>query len=399
MFTVKSLFMPLLLSLFIYLEYFGLSLKLINTIIALSAFLLIFQLNKKELFLSGFIIGILWFWWLGYSFVYYELSFMIPIVIIGIGLLYGLFFYLIGLINNIYYKISYIFLLSYIEPFSFNWFKIELPFINSYLGTSKLEFLAILIISALFIEYRYKYKKIIPISYAIVIIVLFFTNKYNISQNNIKYPPLKVYKYETHIPQEQKWDRKYKKEIIENNLNAIELAIKNNDDLIIFPETAFPLILNHQTILLNKLLEYSKKISIVTGSLYEKDTLLYNSSYLFQNGTLQIANKVVLVPFGEAVPMPEKIKNWINDTFYDGAKDYITASKPTTFTIKNIKFRNAICYEATTDKIYTDMDTQYAIAISNNGWFTPSIQPTLQQLLMKYYENKYDIMILDVSNQ
>ncbi len=218
--------MPLLLSLFIYLEYFGLSLKLINTIIALSAFLLIFQLNKKELFLSGFIIGILWFWWLGYSFVYYELSFMIPIVIIGIGLLYGLFFYLIGLINNIYYKISYIFLLSYIEPFSFNWFKIELPFINSYLGTSKLEFLAILIISALFIEYRYKYKKIIPISYAIVIIVLFFTNKYNTSQNNIKYPPIKIYKYKTNIPQEKKWDRKYKKEIIENNIGIKEMIIK-----------------------------------------------------------------------------------------------------------------------------------------------------------------------------
>jgi apolipoprotein N-acyltransferase len=399
MFTYKSLLTPLLFTLFIYFEYFELSLKLINTIIALSAFLLVFQLTKKELFLNGFIIGILWFWWLSYSFIYYELNFLIPVVLVGIGLLYGILFYLIGIFNNIYYKISYIFLLSYIEPFNFNWFKIELPFINSYLGTSKFEFLSILIISALFIEFRYKYKKTIPLSYASVIILLFFINKYNISQNEIKLPPLKIYKYETTIPQEQKWDRKYKKEIIENNFNAIQLAIKNKNDLIILPETAFPLILNHQPILLNKLLEYSEKISIITGSLYEKDTLLYNSSYLFQNGTLKVANKVVLVPFGEAVPMPEKIKNWINDTFYDGAKDYITASTPTTFTINNTKFRNAICYEATTDKIYANMDTKYTIAISNNGWFTPSIQPTLQKLLMKYYENKYSIMIIDVSNK
>lgn len=399
MFTIKSLLTALLFSLFIYLEYFELSLKLINTIISLSAFLLIFQLNKKELFISGFFIGILWFWWLSFSFVYYELSFMIPLVLIGIGLLYGILFYLIGIFNNIFYKIFYIFSLSYIEPFGFNWFKIELPFIHSYLGTSKLEFLSILIVSALFIEYRYKYKKIIPIIYTSVIVLLFFINHYHIAKGYIKQPPIKIYKYETTIPQEEKWDKKFKQNIIENNFKTIELAIKNKYDLIILPETAFPLVLNNQKTLFNNLLQYSKQITILTGSLYLENNSLYNSSYLFQNNTFQIANKVVLVPFGEAVPLPEKLKNWINDTFYNGAKDYITASMPTTFTIKGIKFRNAICYEATTDDIYNQMDTKYAIAISNNGWFTPSIQPTLQKLLMKYYEHKYNIMIIKVSNQ
>lgn len=399
MFTIKSLFTSLLFTLFIYLEYIGLSCKFLNTILALNAFLLVFQLSKKELFLSGFSIGILWFWWIGYSFIYYELSFLIPFVIIAIGLVYGALFYLVGIINNTYYKIASLFLLSYIEPFGFNWFKIELPFINSYLGTSKLEFLTILIISALFIKYNDKYKKITILSYAIVILSLFFINKFTISHNNIQQPPLTITKYNTKIPQEEKWDRNYKKDIIKNNFNAIEFAIQNNNDLIILPETAFPLILNHQEVLLNKLLKYSQQIAIITGSLYEKDNLLYNSSYLFQNGTLEIANKVVLVPFGEAVPFPEKIRNWINDTFYNGAEDYVTASEPTTFTIKNVKFRNAICYEATTDKIYTNIDTPYTIAISNNGWFTPSIQPTLQKLLFQYYENKYNIMIIDISNQ
>lgn len=398
MFTIKSLLTPLFLSLFIYFEYFDISIKLINTIFALSAFILIFQLNKKELFFSGFFTGILWFWWLSYSFIYYELTFMIPIVLIGVGLVYGLLFYFIAIFNNIYYKISYIFLLSYIEPFGFNWFKIELPFINSYLGTSKLELLLILIISSLFIEYRYQYKKVTPIIYSLIILILFFINKYNISQNYIKEPSLNIYKYETHISQEHKWDKKYKKVIIKNNFKEIEAAIDNKYDLIILPETAFPLILNHQSTLLNKLLLYSKQISILTGSLYIKDNLLYNSSYLFQNGSFKVANKVVLVPFGEAVPLPEKLRNWVNDTFYNGAEDYITASMPTTFTIKNVKFRNAICYEATTDKIYDNIDTPYTIAISNNGWFTPSTQPTLQKLLMKYYENKYKIMIIDISN-
>lgn len=399
MFTYKSVLTPILLTLFVYLEYFGLSLKLINTLFALYAFLLIFQLNKKELFASGFFVGILWFWWLSYSFIYYELSFMIPFVLIGIGLLYAILFYFIGIFNNIYYKISYIFLLSYIEPFGFNWFKIELPFINSYLGTSKIEFLVILIISGLFIKYKDKYKTTIPICYAIVIIILFFINKYHITKNYVEQPNIKIYKYETKIPQEHKWDKKFKQEIINNNFQAIETAIKNKNDLIVLPETAFPLILNHQNTLLNKLLRYSEQISILTGSLYEKDNLLYNSSYLFQNGHLEVANKVVLVPFGEAVPLPEKLRNWVNDTFYNGAKDYVTAAIPTTFSIKGTKFRNAICYEATTDKIYNNLDTPYAIAISNNAWFTPSHQPTLQKLLMQYYENKYNIIVIDISNQ
>ena len=48
------------------------------------------------------------------------------------------------------------------------------------------------------------------------------------------------------------------------------------------------------------------------------------------------------------------------------------------------KFRNAICYEATTDKIFENLgDTKYMIAISNNAWFTPSIEPTLQHLFFK----------------
>jgi len=29
------------------------------------------------------------------------------------------------------------------------------------------------------------------------------------------------------------------------------------------------------------------------------------------------------------------------------------------------------------------------ILLSNNGWFTPSTEPTLQKLLLQYYSKKY----------
>ena len=33
------------------------------------------------------------------------------------------------------------------------------------------------------------------------------------------------------------------------------------------------------------------------------------------------------------------------------------------------------------------------ILISNNGWFVPSVEPTLQRLLLEYYSHRYGTFI------
>ena len=396
MFTTKSLLTIVFFSFFLYSDHFGINLYLINTLFALMAIASLYLLKKNELFVSGFFISIIWFWWVGYSFIYYELTFLIPIILISIGILYGILFYLIGLSQNIFYRIGSIFLLSFIDPFGFNWFKFELPFINSYFGTSKIEFFIILISIGFFLEYRDRYQKQ---SYVMLFLVCctLYGYKYFTMDIVVK-PKIDIVQHQTNIEQTKKWDKRYKQKIVQDNLLAIEKAINDKKDLIILPETAFPLVLNRVHGVNAKLLELSYDVSIVTGSLYEKEGLLYNSTYFYERGNVKVAHKVVLVPFGEAIPLPEKIRNLINDIFYNGAKDYETAKEPTTFTIKGVKFRNAICYEATTDEIYKNIDTPYVIVTSNNAWFSPSIQPTLQNLLMKYYKNKYNLHYFSVSN-
>jgi len=397
MFTRKSLLTILFFTFFIYASHYGITIYAMNTVFAIMAIVSLFFLKKRELFFSGFCIAILWFWWIGYSFVYYELIFFVPIVLFAIGILYGVLFYLIGLSQNLFYKISFIFLLSYVDPFGFNWFKFELLFIDSYFGTSKIEFFIIVASIGLFIKYKNRYK---TQSYGLLFFVFssLYGYKYVEVNNTVEKPKINIMKYQTTIEQSKKWNRTYKQEIIQDNLSAIENAILNKKDLIILPETAFPLVLNRTHNVNNKLLEISHYISVVTGALYEKEGLLYNSTYFYEKGIVQVAHKVVLVPFGEAIPLPEKIRNFINDIFYNGAKDYETAKEPTTFNIKGIKFRNAICYEATTDEIYQNLDTPYIIVTSNNAWFTPSIQPTLQNLLMKYYQKKYNLYYFNVTN-
>jgi len=399
MFTIKSIITAILFSSFIYLEYFNISFKILDTITILYGFYLLLTLNKKELFFTGFIIGILWFWWIGYSFIYYELVYIIPFAIIAVGVLYGVLFYLSGIFNNIIYKLSYFFILSYIEPFGFNWFKIELPFINSYISTDKLSLLLILISTAILI-YGYnnkeKLKQSIFIYISTILFLSFFSNFNKLK--NIEEPNLKIVQNNTFIPQENRWKQEYQNSIINDNIISIKKAIKNKQDIIIFPETAFPLVLNKQEELYNILKEYSSDISILAGALYFENYNIFNATYLFEDGEIKIAKKLVLVPFGEAIPFPKIIRDFINDTFYNGAQDYKTAKEATTFNIKGVKFRNAICFEATTDKIYQNLDTKYIIVTSNNAWFTPSIEPVLQNLLLEYYSKKYHFYFYHITN-
>ena len=41
---------------------------------------------------------------------------------------------------------------------------------------------------------------------------------------------------------------------------------------------------------------------------------------------------------------------------------------------------------------------KYMVAISNNGWFLPSIEPTLQKLLIQHFSNIYGVTVIHSSN-
>ncbi len=351
---IKGFIVSFLLSSFIYLEYFGFESKFINTIFILAAYYLLVTIDKKSLFFAGFFTGLLWFWWIGYSFIYYDLVYLIPFIVLFFGVAHGVFFWFTAIIDRLLVRIVMVYLLTFFEPFGFNWFKLDLPLINTY---------------------------------------------FNTYETNLKVAPLKIYMPSYDIPQDRKWDKQFIDEMIAINLKNIDDGIAKGYDIVILPETAFPLALNQENQILELLKEKSKKISIVTGAISQKQDEYLNSTYMFENGAFQIANKVVLVPFGEEIPFPKFLVDFINDTFFDGASDYSKASNPTTFTIKGVKFRNAICYEATTDAIYQNLDTPFVIASSNNAWFTPSTQPTLQKLLLRYYAKKYGLVIYHATNK
>jgi len=281
-----------------------------------------------------------------------------------------------------------LFALSFFEPFDWNWMQIELLFVDSYIGVFKYQLFFVLAALSLPNYLKFKYK---DASLFLLILALNFTPSIE------KEAPLKIKLVSTDISQDKKWIRASLRPTISMAFKEIKNARDAGYDLVVFPESVFPLYMNKSQKLIDQLLLYSQDISIVAGSLYKENGNNYNVTYMFENGKYQMAKKLVLVPFGEYIPLPKFAQDFINDMFFAGQSDFVTAEKATDFTIKGIKFRNAICYEATCAEIY-EGEVNYVIATSNNAWFAPSIEPTLQKLLMRYYARKNETTIYHSAN-
>jgi apolipoprotein N-acyltransferase len=318
----------------------------------------------------------------------------IPIGLLVISFSYGILFYIIAWISEkitslltphsslltFILKATGLLVLSYIHPFGFDWFKPELMFVNSYLGIEKWQFGIILLAIVLYIWKKQAF-------YFLLILLAFET-----PVNSLQHIPDNIKLANMNISVEDKWNEDLQEKHFEEIFNIIDTAIDNNKTLVILPESVFPIFLNYDKNLLFKLQNRAKKISIVVGSLYWDGKTPHNSAYIFTNAKMTIANKVLLVPFGESNPLPDFLSDWVNRVFYDNAVDYKASKNVVDYSIDNTIYRNAICFEATSEKLY-EGKPKNMIVLSNNGWFTPSTEPTLQRLLLQYYSKKYNTTI------
>ncbi|PHR59523.1 MAG: apolipoprotein N-acyltransferase [Arcobacter sp.] len=375
-------------SLFIYLFHFEFEFYLLNTILGLYAFYLLILSNRKTLLFAGFFIGIFWFYWIGFSFIYYDLAWVVPLNALGFALIYALIFWIVSWPRHPILRGGMLFLLSFFEPFDYNWLQPELLFVHSYIGIEKWQYLLVLISLSLFVFIKDK-KRFFAL--ALLLPALSF------NAHEKQELPFNIKLVQTDLKQDLKWNRFYTPQIIKDNFKAIHTAMENNATLVILPESAFPLFLNKQEGLIQELKHQSHRISIVTGSLLSENGHNFNATYFFQDGQMNIAKKMILVPFGEYIPLPSFLAKPINKAIFGGAVDYLSASKPTYFEIKGTQFKNAICYEATCHELFEDKPA-LMIATSNNAWFMPSIEPSIQRLLMQFYATKNNTIILHSAN-
>ena len=382
--------------LYLYAVSENLVIQIINFCLVFSGFYLFFH-KKHSFFQTGFFIGIFWFWWISLSFRYYNLTYLIPFIVFFIGVGYGIIFWGLNKVFSFFnfklftlpfslymWAFFIIFGFDYIRPFTFDWLKPEVLLSCSFLNPDKLT-LSFLILSVILLHKNFKK---LPI-YIFILIAI------SLNKPKLSMPDLKINLITTHISQNKKWDKNYIPVEIKNNFKYIQNSI-GKYDVAVLPESAFPLFLNLYPNIMGKLINLSKKITIITGALHYKDKNYFNSTYIFENGKVTILDKHILVPFGEYIPFPVFQKE-INDIFFNGSSDYKTAKNFGIFKIKNYKFINAICYEATIEDIYK-LKPKYIIALSNMAWFMPSIAPVLQKLLIKSYAFKYKKIVFHSLN-
>jgi apolipoprotein N-acyltransferase len=394
--AICGLFIAILHSLFIYDAHFHLNAPFLHTVAGLLSLTLLLASPARVWWYAGVFIGTVWFWWIGLSFIHYKMSWALPIVIFAIGVIYGILFYLSAFIAEklafilhryvalpqnavaTVLKATALWSMSYIHPFGFDWYKPELIFVESYMGVTKFDFALIVLALSLWHITRRIY-------WAALFILALNTHQAHIlygSDGNITL-------VQTRIGVEEKWEKEAFEGYVDGLIGAIDNAIERNASLVVLPESVFPFFLNRNAYYLSLLQKKAESVSIVTGALYLNGEARENAAYFFKrDGTFEVARKTVLVPFGEANPLPDFLSEWVNRVFYDGAVDYVAAKEPTDFIIAGERYRIAICFEATSERLY-DPPPKRMIVISNNGWFVPSIEPTLQRLLLQYYHRKY----------
>lgn len=416
-------------SLFIYFDYWHIRFPTLDTLFGLLSIALLLYGNARVWFFAGLFFGLFWFWWIGLSFIHYRMSWAIPFAVLFIALIYATLFWIIAKTSEVFtnkllrnrsvvqqripkrFTIHYsegelqskrsspgglftlilkslgLLSMSYIHPLSFDWFKPELMFVQSYLGIEKWQFAVILAVLVLSLYRR-------TLVFLPLLLLAWQPTPENVPQASERTIALVT----THTPVEEKWDRTQQTAQFHRLLQEIDRAIDANTSAVVLPETAFPVYLERIPWLYLALQNRARKINIVTGALYWEEGIPRNSTYIFhKNGAIERANKVLLVPFGEKNPLPDFLSDWVNKVFYDGAVDYKADSNITDYMLGNVRYRNAICFEATSENLYEGRP-KHMIVLSNNGWFVPSIEPTLQRLLLQYYNRKYGTTIYHAVN-
>ncbi|MFC1668409.1 apolipoprotein N-acyltransferase [Chlamydiota bacterium] len=198
------------------------------------------------------------------------------------------------------------------------------------------------------------------------------------------------------IPQKQKWDPLFKKDILKKYVRLSQVIDEKTTDLVIWPEAALPGYLRYDEEIKETVSTFveQKGIPLLTGGpdarkIDEEKTLYYNSSFLLSKIGLIMDkyHKIKLVPFGEYVPSFFRTIIPFIGSITGGEDDFSRGGKYTIFYLNHRRFAVSICFEA----IFPDFIRQFVVRgaefivnITNDAWFGNTTQP-LQDMALNIF--------------
>lgn len=199
------------------------------------------------------------------------------------------------------------------------------------------------------------------------------------------------------IPQDLKWDRECRDFIIAQYLNLSRQAAQGKPDLLIWPEAALPVVLEEEPLYYEKIKDLTREIRtpVVLGAVTLRGNLYYNSSLLVsQDGqTLDIYDKLHLVPFGEYVPLRKVL--WFLETIAPigdiaAGKEFKVFKNPARFSV-------LICFEDLFPELsrrFVNKGAVFLVNITNDAWYkrTPAAWQHLQASVLRAVENRVPLV-------
>ncbi len=255
---------------------------------------------------------------------------------------------------------------------------------------------------------------------AAAVIIFFLPISYSLYQWNALAirSDLKVSMIQPNIPLMKKLQRDYEKENMDTILSLTEKAIRQDPDIIIWPETSFLYMLEDQTTKEKESslpevydLALSSSTPILIGAEYVKiktkqEYDIYNAAFLIDSrGSIRdYYAKLYLVPFTEGIPFNEffGFKRMGKKGLFARLGGFTPGARHTVFSFdrkasgEQSKFGVLICYEG----LYPELSRQlrkngadFLVCITNDAWFGDTWFPHwhASALRMRAIENRASI--------
>ncbi len=183
------------------------------------------------------------------------------------------------------------------------------------------------------------------------------------------------------IEQHLKWNRLYRQATMTFYKELTLLAAKEKPELIIWPEATVPFYYGLDPLGTKYVQDIARTsgVPLLFGSPYKENvggTLLdFNRAFLIspQGETIDVYDKMHLVPFGEFVPFRKAL--FFIEKLVEIVGDFGLGQRATVFDVNGYRFGVSICYEI----IFPDLVRQpvkngaeYLVNITNDAWFGKS---------------------------
>ena len=206
------------------------------------------------------------------------------------------------------------------------------------------------------------------------------------------------------ISQNEKWQSTLRAKIKDVYFDLSKLAMKDNSDLIIWPETSYPdYLIDSDGNIEKEMNSIVKDMNqpLLFGAVYQKQGKYFNSAILFSKdrNEMSLYNKIHLVPFGEYIPLRRYC------TFLERfipIEDFTPGKESTIFKVDNkdhntVSFGVLICFEDTMQELSRKLrlkGADFLVNITNDAWFKNTSSPFqhLQASVFRAVENRVPLV-------